>query len=145
MIDLSKPEHRDALRLACVYMQRYPSAPILFSLAFELSAEVCTVSVDVADAHASFAALSSPADSAAIVRALLERCGVKVVEQGVNRGNPDFPYVSVDDGSRYDNGDVAALYVSWAQDATARKLLRLLDLAPGDRDGALAALREAGR
>jgi hypothetical protein len=77
-LDLTRPEHREAQRLACEYVKRYPGAPLNFSLAFVLSAEVCGVAVDITDVCAAFTALSSPSDSAALVRALLEALGFEV-------------------------------------------------------------------
>jgi hypothetical protein len=174
-LDLARPKHREAQRLACEYVKRYPGAPLNFSLAFVLSAEVCSVAVDIADVCAAFTALSSPSDSAAIVRALLEGCGVT----GVRATWSPF-YGRIDIATDTERGcawtavgpsDVPALILALLACAECRGVkvngkrygCRRNEPRIGDapacpacddtgiartaeaRDGALAALREAGR
>lgn len=122
-LDLSKPEHREALRWACRLVDAAPrSAFASYRPADPTYEEMLRMSAVLA--------LSSPAESAAIVRAELERCGTTATVRIVTAIEP--PYLSVDDGT-YDNMissyDVPAL------------ILRLLDATT--REEALAALRGA--
>lgn len=128
-LDLSNAAHRDALREACLAspeeragaMQMTGDAPFLLA---------CS-------------ALSSPEQSAAIVRALLEGCGVELPR--------DEPSAAGDADVRPD-GDMLLIWVrldgTWVRRDRAMPgvpALILALLAYTDAAGALAALREAGR
>lgn len=80
-------------------------------------------------------AITDPAKAAELIRRLVERAGVKVIEHGVTSGDPDFPYVSIADRAEL-------LYVSFGMKRAVVLVPRLLALAPGaGADAVLAALR----
>jgi hypothetical protein len=76
-LDLTRPEHRDALRWAASYRALYGDAGA------STAEERGGLSMDA------WHALSSPSDSAAIVRALLEGCGVDVSLQPMGKESAD--------------------------------------------------------
>ena len=87
-------------------------------------------------------ALSSPTESAALLRALLERCVVDAHDHSEDAwdGECDKEIVT--------RGDATGVHFSDYEMMTPvpsvpALVLALLRLAPGDRDGALAALRGA--
>lgn len=95
-------------------------------------------------------ALSSTASAASLVCDLLVRAGVKAdvaeVEEDVLTGFYNDRFVMIRHFSDHIylnamNGENVDLMMPDAP----RLILALLDLAPGDRDGALKALREVGR
>lgn len=134
-LDLTRPEHRDALRWACKAMQGGGAGWV-------------NVAADGNEGPERDAAraLSSPSHSAALVRALLEGCGVVLPHDGEG----DEPGSAGEADVRADDG----LLVVWVRldgawvrrDRTMAQvpalILRLLD---ANRESAIAALREAGR
>lgn len=140
-LDLTRPEHREALKLACVLLVRYPDSAVSFTMAAKVSAEVCQAPVGVVDLERALRALSSPSDSAAIVRALLEGCGVEthVHEHGDCGECTSDVQIAWDD----EHVSVIAPWNAWVVRDIYALVLRLL--ACTTREEALAALKEAGR
>ena len=142
-LDITRPEHRDALRWAAETKAQAPSVVHYWSLGDDLAGGLRQVAIR---------ALSSPEQSAALVRALLEGCGVRVCGYGCDAGdvrvyrvpgygpcgNHTFDRVGVwIVGDAYPLGPLEC-----GLDVTAL-ILRLL--ACTTHEEALAALREAGR
>jgi hypothetical protein len=131
IIDLTRPEHREALAWACANWR---------DLERERDAIKRSVYCDInltGEQCFAIRTLSSPSDSAAIVRALLERCGVSGCSTFMSRvefrhGN-DMAYLDLADGPMFDR------CAAWVP------ALILALLACTDAAGGLAALREAGR
>lgn len=89
-------------------------------------------------------ALSSPASAASLVRDLLARAGVDV--GGYRDDDKSVKVYSVD----VDSIDCVTVWIgkevyTWPMSDVPRLALALLDLAPGDAEGAMRALREVGR
>jgi hypothetical protein len=138
-LDLSNPAHREALRWACSAKEQSAYggwSPLQYD---------------------ALRALSSPEQSASIVRVLLEGCGVPadVEPRGIRphgphrlRGNTyteEHVQISVDWQA---HGIVRAdgcTWGTWDYDVADLPALILALLAAKNRDGAIAALREAGR
>lgn len=134
MLDLTNSEHREALRWACEFVSRRPivadglSQSALWPKALGLRGNAMR-------------ALSSPVESAALVRALLERCGVDV-----GPWDDDCAHVNVDadtEPSEHPTTFGAPCVAIWihgerqaSSDAPAL-ILRLLDAKT--REEALAA------
>lgn len=117
--------HLKALRWACEYMIVSPEEAAAWRPVDESR---------FPQAHA-LDAISYPASAASLVRDLLARAGVTLKHICVIKTITP-PYVSIDDGV-FDN-----MVSSYEIPALIRALC---DLAPGDRDGAMRALREVGR
>lgn len=128
VIDIDNPEHVDALKWACEEAQHK------FFALHEIPSDARGLA---------WHAIHDAACAAVLTRNLLARAGITVVEHGVNRGTPDFPYVSVDDGQRYDNGDLAPLYVSRSLKSMPALIRDLLNVCTAD--AAMAALKGSWR
>jgi hypothetical protein len=128
ILDLTRPEHREALAYAC----RYRLGP-----RYETDALVRDAA----------RALSSPSDSAVLVRALLEKLLGAIVLAAP--GTPTDPVSVVIapclDGRRQWLGDVVDMAPVFTVYLDRIPALILALLACTDAAGALAALREAGR
>jgi hypothetical protein len=136
-LDLARPEHREALAWACANWN---------DLDCERDAIKRSVYCDInltGEQCFAIRALSSPSASAAIVRALLEGCGVALevtTDRFFVQDTADGPFrevwwIDVYEGSRevaeIESGHIPALILAL--------------LACTDRDGAIAALKVAGR
>jgi hypothetical protein len=130
-LDLTRPEHRERLAHCChsvLVGQMFSEQELRYMPALDREC---------------YAALSSPEQSAAIVRALLEGCGVRLrvttdrffVQDEESGPFCEVWWIDVYDGSQ----EVAEI----EPDRIPALVLRLL--ACTDAAGALAALREAGR
>jgi hypothetical protein len=136
-LDLSNPAHREALRWSCDVVNNRPQdISELLSLP--------GTSDYIVSRKAVLGDLSSPEQSAALVRARLEGCGVMTHEHH----EPDWDgecdaevVLRVEDGAL----GWADYHDRWELSAQATAVLLLALLACTDAVGALAALREAGR
>jgi hypothetical protein len=170
-LDLTRPEHREALRWAC--NQGIEHAAVRRH--------------EDSDKGQALRALSSPSDSAAIVRALLEGCGVRILDfketssfafasveslgDGLRIETVHYPAMGHIHGGAVERANVPALILTLLACAECRGVrvngkrygCRRNEPRIGDapacpacddtgiartaeaRDGALAALREAGR
>jgi len=146
ILDLTRPEHRDCLGYACLsrlspdydhdgtkreaYLARFRSRPDDAEARFALVLEAGRV-------------FSSPSDSAAIVRALLEGCGVVVLnvhgEGPLARGEKGGIGWAVQPKPALESIEIGAHLMPRIP------ALILALLACTDAEGAIAALREAGR
>jgi hypothetical protein len=128
-LDLTRPDHREALRWACELNARDAELAACWRPIDERG----WLKADALDA------MQSPSNSAALVRALLEGCGV-VIDLEHHRG-AQWRVIYYLDGVRmwfaisYGNGDPVP--------GIPALILRLL--ACTDATGALAALKEVGR
>jgi hypothetical protein len=147
-LDLTRPEHREALRSAC-------GAVLLPGMPRDAAAQFAARANPASPVQAAFAALSFPAESAAIVRALLEGLEIEPCA---------FPYPGFEDMKCCREKDHAPPHADciggdgfacanaehhasdWrGKPKPIEPALILALLACTDRDGALAVLREAGR
>jgi hypothetical protein len=76
-LDLARPEHRDVLVEVCA-MRR--DDPAMADRMLDAARGAASIGMRLIPAFAAHVAISSPSDSAAIVRALLEWCGVTGVQ-----------------------------------------------------------------
>jgi hypothetical protein len=137
MLDLSSLNDRAALEWACGLHSEDPSR-----FAGLVSWHRAHVATNPGPRTVALLALSSPTESAALLRALLERCGVDSFRVGILSGSQTG--VTIREEALL-VGHERAPSVAVPQPNIPPLVLALLRLAPGDRDGALAALREAGR
>lgn len=141
ILDVGDPVHRGALRWACETHQfpHYANVITKSALARVVPGDRLTAR------EIALIALSSPAKSAAIVRALLEGCGLFLlpVDDGV-----EIRYPAV----RVDADDLSLDYIAWEKPTSHWSFQRMLAhaivpalilrlLACTTREGALAALR----
>lgn len=145
-LDITRPDHREALRWACNWAAYDPAF-----LVRVIGSEDALENPDTRDNALAARALSSPSDSAAIVRAELERCGVSASVQRTGQPALDWDALvwiwwtpEAEDGPAYltfsCKGDTKTLRYGYNVPAL---VLRLLVCTT--KEGAIAALREVGR
>jgi hypothetical protein len=127
-LDLARPEHREALRWACGVNE-----PIDMSTVVTALQAWC------------MRAIHQPTESAAIVRALLQRCGISAHDKSSDDQEDDAIDVwSYVDGVWYQFPETRTETFSTARVLIAKvPALILALLVCMDRDGALAALKGA--